>query len=173
VTGVNPPSGPVAGGGTVTVTGTDFTGATGVNFGTVAASDVAVASDGTSLTVTAPPAGAPGQVDVTVTTPAGTSAITPADQFTYAAAPTVTGIKSPGGPVAGGGTVTVTGTDFTGATGVNFGTVAASDLAVASDGTLLTVTAPPAAAPGQVDVTVTTPGGTSAITAADQFNYTK
>ena len=82
VTGVSPTSGPVAGGDTVTVTGTGFTGTTGVSFGTVAATNLAVASD-TQLTVTSPPAAAAGTVDVTVTTPAGTSAITPADQFTY------------------------------------------------------------------------------------------
>ena len=168
VTGVSPPSGPLAG-GTVTVTGTGFTGASGVNFGTVAASGLVVASD-TSLTVTSPPGAARGPVDVTVTTPGGTSAITPADQFTYAAAPTVTGVSPTGGNVGGGDTVTVTGTDFTGASGVNFGTVAASGLVVASD-TSLTVTSPPGAARGPVDVTVTTPGGTSAITPADQFTY--
>jgi IPT/TIG domain-containing protein len=81
VTGVSPASGSAAGGDTVTVTGTGLTGASGVSFGTVAASNLAVASD-TQLTVTSPSAAA-GTVDVTVTTPAGTSAITPADQFTY------------------------------------------------------------------------------------------
>jgi hypothetical protein len=81
VTGVSPPSGSVAGGDPVTVTGSGFTGATGVSFGTAAASILPGASD-TQLTVTSPPNPA-GTVDVTVTTPAGTSAITPADQFTY------------------------------------------------------------------------------------------
>ena len=82
VTGVSPTSGPMAGGDTVTVTGRGFTGTTGVNFGTVAAPKLAIASD-TQLFVTSPPAAAAGAVDVTVTTPAGTSATTPADQFTY------------------------------------------------------------------------------------------
>jgi hypothetical protein len=170
VTGVNPPSGPVAGGGIVTVTGTGFTGATGVNFGKAAASGLAVASDGTSLTVTVPAAADTGPVDVTVTTPAGTSAATPpADQFTYAAAPTVTGVSQPTGKA--GDTVTVSGTSFTNASGVNFGAVAASDLVVLSD-TSLTVTVPAAAGEGPVDVTVTTPAGTSAATRpADQFTY--
>jgi hypothetical protein len=43
---------------------------------------VNVVSD-TQLTVTSPAASASGAVDVTVTTPAGTSATTSADQFTY------------------------------------------------------------------------------------------
>jgi hypothetical protein len=48
----------------------------------VAATDLAVAAD-TQLTVTSPAAGTSGAVDVTVTAPAGTSAISAADQFTY------------------------------------------------------------------------------------------
>ncbi len=81
VTGVNPTSGEVVGGDTVTVTGSGFTGATEVSFGTIAASSPVVVSDN-QLTVTSPPAPA-GTVHVSVTTPAGTSAATPADHFTY------------------------------------------------------------------------------------------
>ena len=47
-------------------------------------------------------------MDVTVTTPAGTSATSPADQFTYVAAPTVTGYQPAGGSEAGGTPVTIT-----------------------------------------------------------------
>jgi hypothetical protein len=82
VTGINPNTGPMAGGTNVTVTGTGFTGATAVNFGPVAVPNPTVTSD-TQLTVASPQAAAPGPVDVTVTTPAGASAASPADQFTY------------------------------------------------------------------------------------------
>ncbi len=83
VTGIDPTSGPTAGGTTVTLTGTGFTGATGVSFGTVAATSFACSGD-TSCSATSPAEGA-GTVDVTVTTPAGTSATTNGDQFTYLA----------------------------------------------------------------------------------------
>jgi hypothetical protein len=86
-----------------------------------------------------------------------------------AAAPTVTGVSPTSGSAAGGDPVTVTGSGFTGTTGVSFGTATASNLLVASD-TQLTVTSPQAAV-GTVDVTVTTPAGTSAATSADQFTY--
>ena len=168
VTGVNPNSGPVAGGQTVTVTGTGFTGATKVSFGTTAALNLTVSGD-TTLTATSPP-GTSGTVAVTVTTPSGTSATTANDHYTYNAPPTVTGVSPNSGPVAGGQTVTVTGTGFTGATQVNFGTAAASGLVAASD-TTLTVISPQVTAAGPVDVRVTTPTGTSAATAADQFTY--
>ena len=74
-----------------------------------------------SLTVTAP-AGT-GTVDVTVTTPNGTSATSSADHFTYnaAALPTVTAVSPNNGPAAGGTSVTVSGTNLTGATAVHFG----------------------------------------------------
>src|SRR5271165_2379741 len=53
VTSISPAAGPVAGGTAVTVNGKGFTGATAVNFGTVAAASVAVVSDN-QITVTSP-----------------------------------------------------------------------------------------------------------------------
>ena len=84
VTEVIPASGLAAGGNPVTVKGRGFTGAIAVNFGTVAAPNLAVASD-TKLTVTSPPAnvGDRNPVDVTVTTQDGASATRDADRFTY------------------------------------------------------------------------------------------
>ena len=107
-------------------------------------------------------------MDVTVTTPGGTSATSSADQFTYVAAPTVSGMSPTAGPPAGGTLVTITGTGFTGATAVDFGTTAATNVTVVSD---TTITADSPAGTGTVDVTVTTPGGTSATSPADQFTY--
>jgi hypothetical protein len=81
VSKVSPSTGFTAGGTSVTITGSAFTGATAVHFGTVAASGVSVESD-TTILATAP-AKSSGTVDVTVVTPHGTSATNPADQFTY------------------------------------------------------------------------------------------
>jgi hypothetical protein len=83
VTNVNPNSGITNGGLTpVTITGTGFIAATSVNFGSVAATAMTVQSD-TQITVTTPAVGSVGPVDVTVITPAGTSATSQADQFLY------------------------------------------------------------------------------------------
>ncbi len=99
VTSINPTSGPALGETLVTVSGSGFVpGSTTVMFGTQQGSQVAVNAAGTSLTVVAPPAAA-GTVDVTVTTAAGTTATSPADQFTYTAATTgavVTRVLQPG-----------------------------------------------------------------------------
>ena len=81
VTNVNPNNGTTGGSTPVTITGTNFTGTTTVNFGSVAVSGFVVVNSTTITTNT--PAGSPGTVDVTVTTPGGTSAINPSDQYTY------------------------------------------------------------------------------------------
>jgi hypothetical protein len=168
VTGLNPTAGSQSGGTLVTITGTSFTGATAVEFGTTPATNVTVVSDTTITAVS--PAGT-GTVDVTVTTPVGTSATSPADQFTYvaAAAPTVTGLSPTSGPATGGTLVTITGTSFTGATAVDFGTKAATNVIVVSD---TTITADSPAGTGTVGVTVTTPAGTSAVSGASMFTFT-
>jgi hypothetical protein len=165
VTDLSQSSGPASGGTLVTITGTGFTGATAVNFGTTATTSFTVSSD-SSLTV-ASPAGT-GTVDVTVTTASGTSATSSGDQFTYS--PTVTGISPAAGPLGGGKLVTITGTGFTGATLVDFGAnnPAPTPLTFVSP-TLIQVDSPPGV--GVVDVTVTTPVGTSTRSPADLFTY--
>ena len=168
VTKVTPASG--SGGTSVTVTGTGFTGATAVDFGTATATRFTVDS-ATKLTTTAP-AGS-GTVDVTVTTPGGSSATTSADRFRYVTGPAVTSLSPNEGPAAGGNRVTITGTSLTGASAVHFGATAASAFTVMS-ATEITVTAPAyrGSGPDPVDVTVTTPVGTSATVPADRYTYT-
>ncbi len=165
VAGVSPGSGVAAGGTVVTLSGANFTGATGVSFGGVPATGVVISS-ASSVSATAP-AGS-GTVDVTVTTPFGTSATGSPDRFSYAAPPVV-GSVSPGSGLAAGGTlVTISGSSFTGATGVSFGGVAATGVIVNSASSVSAI-AP--AGSGTVDVRVTTPFGTSATGSADQFAY--
>ena len=168
ITGVSPTSGSAAGGDTVTITGSGFTGATDVSIGPASAAAMSVDSD-TQITATTPPGS--GTVDITVTTAAGTSATSPADQFTYAAAaaaPAITGVSPTSGSAAGGDTVTITGSGFTGATDVSIGPASAAAMSVDSD-TQITATTPPGS--GTVDITVTTAAGTSATSPADQFTY--
>jgi len=166
VTGLSPNLGPVAGGTMVTISGTGFTGVTAVDFGSSPATNVTVVN-ATSITADSPP-GSIGPVDVTVAAAGGTSATSLADLFTYAAVPAVSSLSQASGPAAGGTLLTITGSGFVGATAVDFGAVPATNLTVVND-TSLTVDTP--AGTGIVDVTVTTPGGTSATVPADQFTY--
>jgi uncharacterized repeat protein (TIGR02543 family) len=89
----------------------------------------------------------------------------------WALMPTITAITPTSGPASGGTTVTITGSNLTGATAVRFGSAAATNVTVNSD-TRITATTPAMAA-GTVDVTVTTAGGTSATSSGDQFTYAK
>jgi IPT/TIG domain/PASTA domain len=82
ITSIAPPSGPIAGGTTVTITGTDLAGASSVKFGSELASSFTVVSE-SEITAVAPPGEAIGPVAVSVTTLAGTSADD--DMFTYEA----------------------------------------------------------------------------------------
>jgi hypothetical protein len=150
----------------VTITGTNFAGATAVKFATKAAVSFAVESS-SSITAVAP-AGT-GTVNVTVTTPAGVSPLRAPDRFTYLPAPVVSKILPNVGAARGGTIVTITGTGFTGASSVSFGAEAASSFAVNS-GTSITAVAPPGS-PGLVDVRVTTPIATSALSTRDRFKY--
>src|SRR5690606_20281932 len=84
-----------------------------------------------------------------------------------AAAPTLTAVAPATGPVAGGTSVTLTGTDLTGATAVTFGGTPAASFTVDSATQITAVT--PAHAAGAVDVAVTTPGGSATLAGAFTF----
>jgi alpha-tubulin suppressor-like RCC1 family protein len=81
ITAMTPKRGSTSGGTTVTITGKYLNGATSVQFGLTNATSYTVNSS-TSITATSPPEAA-GLVDVRVTTPNGTSAITPRDHFKF------------------------------------------------------------------------------------------
>lgn len=168
VIGLNPTSGASAGGTLVIITGAAFSGATMVRFGTNQALSFTITSP-TQITAASPPAS--GAVDVTVTTPIGTSAISPADLFTYlvsSPAPGVTALNPGSGAGLGGTQVSISGTALSGATAVKFGTTLATSFNIVGS-TQITAVSPPGS--GIVDLTVSTPNGTSAISVADQFTY--
>ena len=139
VTGISPTAGPTAGSTTVTITGTGFTGAAAVKFGTTNATSYTVNSS-TQITATAP-SGSAGTVDIKVTTVGGTSTTSGSDQYTYAAAPTITTLSPTAGPTAGGTSVTITGTNFIDVTTVEFGSTNATSYTVNSS-TQITATSP-------------------------------
>jgi hypothetical protein len=166
VTGLSVHTGPTSGGTAVTIAGSNFTGATGVAFGSVAA-QFQVQSD--TQIAAGSPAHAAGAVDVEVTTPEGTSSPGQADQFMYMApAPVVSGVAPNSGPAAGSTNVAINGQNFATTTGVAFGGAAAA-FAIVSDNQLRATS--PAHAAGTVDIQVTSPSGTSTPCQADKFTY--
>jgi uncharacterized repeat protein (TIGR01451 family) len=166
--------GTIAGGETVTLTGTNFfNGYTSVLFDGVPATGV-VALSGTYGVLTAVvPAHAEGTVDVTVVNPGAAGSATLSNGYSYWAPPTLTSVDGgPAmgafGPLAGGNTVTLTGTSFVaGYTTVSFDGLPATAVNVTSATTLTCVV--PAHAAGAVDVVLTAPGG--AVTLASGYEY--
>jgi hypothetical protein len=156
VSSVSPNQGPASGGTTVTVTGTGFTGAVLVRFGSK--SSTFTVNSSTQITAVSP--SNTGTVNVSVTTNQGTS--TQQVPFTYVTTPSppsLSGLSPSQGSTAGGTTVTLTGTNLTGATAVQFDGIAATSFTVDSATQITALT--PAHAAGATAVTVTTPGGTS------------
>jgi hypothetical protein len=168
VLSISTKEGPASGGTTITITGTGFTNATAVEFGQVEAASFAI-SNATSITAVTPQ-GPAGTVDVTVASAGGASSDTPADQFMFIAAPTVTGLSPNSGPYTGGFEVMISGTNFTDATQVLFGGDVAG-FTVNSD-TSITAIAPAIDGPDNQAVHVVSIGGTSASSSADAFTYT-
>ena len=165
VAGLSPASAPQ--GTSVTISGTGFTGARGVSFGTTAAVSVTVNSD-TSLTAIAP-AVRTGAVDVTVSGPGGRSATNASDRFTFVLTPRIAGVQPNRGSADGGSIVRITGVNFIGATAVRFGGLTARFKVVSA--TSILAISPAVTDPSVVDVTVTSQYGASVISSADQFTY--
>jgi IPT/TIG domain len=156
ISSLSPSSGKV--GTSVTVGGTNLTGATSVKFGGTSATYSVNSPTNISATV---PAGATSG-KVTVTTAGGAAASS--SNFTVIPTPTVSGSSPAAGPV--GASVTISGTNLTGATRVTFSGVSASYSV--SSSTQVKATVPTGATTGVI--AVTTPGGTA--TSSSNFTVT-
>src|SRR6476646_80250 len=144
-----PTFGPV--GTSVTITGTAFAGATAVSFNGVAAA-FTVSPSGT-ITTTVPAGATTGPISIT--TP-GNGAIVTTTRFTIT--PAITSFAPTFGGIGSG--VTITGTNFTGATAVSSGGRAAT-ITVNAPGTI-TTTVPAGASTGSISVTTLDGTATSA-----------
>jgi hypothetical protein len=150
ITGISPTSGLTTGGTPVTISGTNLTNAT-VTIGGVSVSNLMVVSS-TQITCTTPP-GTAGPASLIVSVTGTTSAST---TYTYIddTDPTITEISPATGTTEGGTSVIITGTGFTGASSVTFGTSVAS-FSVTNDTSIICYTP---SGSGTVDVIVTVSG---------------
>ena len=167
VSAISPASGPAAGGTSVTVSGSGFSGATTVLFGTAKGKTVAVNAGGTQLTVKSPAGSSGASVNVRVVTPGNESPAVTADLFTYG--PTITSLSRTSGPVAGGTKVTIAGSGFSTVLNVKFGTTTAKAFTVSSSTSIIATS--PAHAAGQVRISVTTAAGTTPATSVDLYTF--
>jgi hypothetical protein len=177
ISSLTPSSGPAQGGIMVTIAGTDLTDATTMPIVLVGATQATVVSSTPAQVVFALPPGVPeSAVDVTISDAHGFA--TDSGAFTYNPLPLALAIAPPGGPVAGGTTITITGQGFSnfnaGPVAVTIGSAAATNVTVVSDQLLTAVTgAQPASVPPftPLDVVVTDANGSATLLKA--FSTTK
>ncbi len=143
-------------GGTVTITGANFTGATVVQFGGMAATSFTVVSSTAIKAVIG--TGASG--DITITTPGGTTTFS---GFKFIPVPVITGITPATGTA--GTEIIITGNNFNSTSVVSFGGIAADSFQVVSATTIRAIVGLGATG----IVRVSTPGGSSNFTG---FTYT-
>jgi hypothetical protein len=153
ISSFNPTSG--VAGTSVTITGTNFTGATAVKFNATAAANFTVNS-ATQITATVGNGTTTGKI--TVTTPTG-SALSATNFTVNVPAPTVTALNPGSGPV--GTAVVITGTNFSGVSSVKFNGTAAASFTV-NNVTQITATVANGSTTGKVTVTTSSGTGTSA-----------
>lgn len=121
-----------------------------------------------SAIVAVSPAGT-GTVDITVTTSKGTSSPVPADEFTYVTTPAIQNLSPRIGASYGGTRVIISGSDFSGVTGVSFGDTAAASFVIDSPQAITAVTS--AESVGQVAVSLTGTDGDSPSDPADLYTF--
>jgi hypothetical protein len=164
IASVSPPSGAVAGGTLVAITGTDLGSGVTVSIGGAAATVASASSTQITATTAAHPAGA---ADVVVTRSDGQHA-SRVGGFTYTSAPppVLSAVSPPSDLSVGGATITLSGANFASPV-ITFGGVQAA--VGSASPTSITVTAPPHAQ-GAVDVVVTNGDGQRDTLAAG-FSY--
>ncbi|MDD5209146.1 MAG: IPT/TIG domain-containing protein [Elusimicrobiales bacterium] len=168
ITGVNPSSGYLIGGDTVTITGTGFDiSRSTVEFDGIISSSFTVYASSTVIAAVTSSHTLAGVVPLTVTTPNGTCSA----NFAYVvpvATCTITSISPVSGFTVGGTTVTIIGTGFFGlnvSTNVTFGGVDAVSYTVNASSTMVSAVSPRrpligTLTPGSVLLTLNTSSGT-------------
>ena len=176
ISSVSPPVGLPGGGTKVTIKGNNLDTPLSVDFGAGNPATVSSSSVG-QIVIDSSPAGNPGTVDIIVTNTFGSSSPVPADEFTYAAAPTVTSLISGEASTSGGSSIIIQGTNFVSQAGVSsvlFATTAATSYTVVSNTVIQAgvPTMPVADTAGKLyNVTVTTGSGTSATGTLNQWYW--
>ena len=159
ISGFSPTSGPV--GTSVIISGTDFAGASQVQFNGHSVTSILVNGTGTQITVSVPSGATDGPIFVA--TPGGSdtsSASFDVTTTTTGSLPQVNGLSPDSGAV--GATVHVYGHFFGGATAVRFNGTAVSSFTIVNTGNIQT-TVPSGATTGHVSVTTPAGTGTSSI----------
>jgi hypothetical protein len=167
VSSVSPDHGSVNGGTFVDIHGKNLNSFSAVYFNGVQVT----ASLRSNNTIEATSPAGTGTVPITVQTPDGTSASGPNNQFTYVTSPVIQNMSPRSGATIGGNRVTISGSDFSAVSSVDFGSQPGTGIDVMSATVLTIIT--PANPVGPVAVTLLgSPDGTSPTPdPADVYTY--
>jgi len=166
--GVNPQSGPVAGGNPISIAGHHFLPDSTVKLGTLACPVSVVTAD--SITCTVPTASSPGAVNVQVASPSlpTTAAASLSQAYTYIPVPSITGVVPTHGPPSGETKITVSGTGLISATQILVDGTPCTGVVFASSTSVSCLT--PVHSAGTVSVKAVNTGGLNSNTNI-QFTY--
>ena len=172
VSSVNPSSGPLSGGTTVTIRGANFVSGCRVKIGGTFSPQVTFKGRRTIIAVT-PSQSTPGPVIVRVVNPNREAGVLP-DAFQYVQPPPgpppqVSMVTPSSGPLEGGAQVLIHGAKFTSGSTVKFGEVEATQVSFIS-GSKLTAITPAQATAGSFPVLIVNPDTQSA-TLLNAFHY--
>ena len=162
---ISPNAGPTAGGTSITIRGTGFTGDSQVKVGGYPLVNTVVLNIA-EITGETPQGDTFGPKDVTVTNSSG--GFTFDDGFTYFDPLSIASVDPAGGPVAGGIPITIRGTGFVQGTTASLGARPINNLVVVND-LLMTGVVPTAGGPGFQDVIVVSPYGTDTLVGGFEY----
>ena len=165
LTSISPTSGILAGGATLTITGNGLVSGASVTIGGTACTSPNVSSTTTMTCII--PSKTAGSYDLVVTNP-DTSYSTIVGAFTYKAFPTITTLSPTSGKLAGGTTVTFTGTGFLTGGSVTIGGATCTSLNVVSSTTMTCLS--PSLSAGTYDIVLTN-ADTQSVTKTNGFTY--
>ncbi len=157
ITGVTPPTGPAAGGTSITISGTNFINVTAVEVGGTPVLDLVV-DNSAQITAETPP-GLTGPADVIVMTTSGMTTFS--NGFTYTGPPVIDSITPAYGAQTGGTLFTVKGRGFETTSTISIGGALCTGITFVDSSTLTAMT--PAGTPGDANVDVTNSQGTTTV----------
>jgi len=164
VVAVNPSTGSIAGGTSITISGAGFTSTSTVTIGRNNATNVSFHDSSTLTAVT--PAGTEGTADVAVFSQFGSGTLT--GGFTYVGPPGITRISPTAGPSTGGNIMNLFGNSFVSGAQVTVGGQPATNITVISP-SMMAVTIPAGTTGTVANVKVTTPNGSSTLNSAYSY----
>ena len=165
---VSPIYGPVAGGTTITVLGSNFSQGAVIQVGGISCTTTFISSSSLSCVT---PANSVGAKSVAVVPPDGAATATLTNAFTYGSlTPTIISTSPNFGPLAGGTTITVAGTNFTATSVVQVGGINCSTTTYVNPSSITCIT-PASPSYGAKSVQVLNADGTASSAFASGFTY--